>query len=128
MLWPRRSSTERHWCWNLARHSPAGCTLSEPAERSAMTMSRSSACTWAPMRLPDLVAYQTAVQHPATAFGDADLRSGSVAAGRFGLPRAVAGNFAVTYQVCDGSRRWAVRCFHRDTADRAQRYAAISET
>src|SRR3954453_19682498 len=80
------------------------------------------------MRLPDLVGYQTAVQHPATAFGDAELRSGTVTAGRFGLPRAVAGNFAVTYQVCSSQRRWAVRCFHRDAADRAQRYAAISAT
>jgi hypothetical protein len=80
------------------------------------------------MRLPDLVAYQAAVQHPSTAFADPDLRAGSIATGPLGLPRAVAGNFAVTYQLQHGARRWAVRCFHRDVADRAPRYAAISRT
>jgi WD40 repeat protein len=38
----------------------------------------------------------------------------------------VAGNFAVTYQLRAGTRQWAVRCFHREAADRASRYAAIS--
>ncbi|HLZ28079.1 MAG TPA: hypothetical protein VKV73_12245 [Chloroflexota bacterium] len=80
------------------------------------------------MRLPDLVAYQAAVQHPSTAFADPELRAASVTTGRLGLPRAVAGNFAVTYQLRQGARRWAVRCFHRDAVDRAQRYAAISQT
>jgi hypothetical protein len=80
------------------------------------------------MRLPDLVAYQAAVQHPATAFADSQLRAATVAAGRLGLPRAVAGNFAVTYQLRSGSQQWAVRCFHREAADRASRYAAISTT
>jgi WD40 repeat protein len=80
------------------------------------------------MRLPDLVAYQAAVQHPATAFADTDLRAATVATDRLGLPRAVAGNFAVTYQLRGRGREWAVRCFHRDSADRETRYAAISQT
>jgi hypothetical protein len=80
------------------------------------------------MRLPDLVGYQTAVQHPATAFADPELRASTVATGRLGLPRAVAGNFAVTYQLNHGARQWAVRCFHREAADRASRYAAISRS
>jgi hypothetical protein len=80
------------------------------------------------VRLPDLVAYQAAVQHPTTAFSDPELRAATVTTGRLGLPRAVAGNFAVTYQLRQAARRWAVRCFHRDAADRAQRYAAISST
>ncbi|HEY2593149.1 MAG TPA: hypothetical protein VGK33_04545, partial [Chloroflexota bacterium] len=78
------------------------------------------------MRLPDLVAYQAAVQHPSTAFADPQLRTASVATGSLGLPRAVAGNFAVTYQLRSGARQWAVRCFHREAADRGSRYAAIS--
>lgn len=78
------------------------------------------------MRLPDLVAYQAAVQHPATAFADQELRASTVTTGTLGLPRAVAGNFAVTYQLRAGGRQWAVRCFHREAADRALRYAAIS--
>src|SRR5215469_5225942 len=80
------------------------------------------------MRLPDLVAYHAAVQHPSTAFSDADLRKAAVSTNRLGLPRVAAGNFALTYQLCMGSRQWAVRCFHRDVADRARRYAAISQT
>jgi WD40 repeat protein len=79
------------------------------------------------MRLPDLVAYQAAVQHPSTAFSDVHLRAATVATGRLGLPRAVAGNFAVTYQLRAGSQQWAVRCFHREATDRAARYAAISQ-
>jgi YD repeat-containing protein len=80
------------------------------------------------MRLPDLVAYQAAVQHPATAFSDPHLRAATVATGQLGLPRAVSGNFAVTYQLRAGSQQWAVRCFHREASDRASRYAAISQT
>ena len=80
------------------------------------------------MRLPDLVAYQAAVQHPSTAFGDPALKSATVVTGRLGLPRAVTGNFAVTYELQSGSQRWAIRCFHREAADRASRYAAISQT
>ena len=80
------------------------------------------------MRLPDLVAYQVAVQHPGTAFGDADLRAATVTTTRLGLPRVAAGNFALTYQLSQAGRRWAVRCFHRDAMDRAKRYAAISQT
>src|SRR5689334_13004234 len=79
------------------------------------------------MRLPDLVAYQAAVQHPFTAFSDPQLRTASVTTGNLGLPRAVAGNFAVTYQLQAGAQQWAVRCFHREAADRASRYAAISQ-
>ena len=80
------------------------------------------------MRLPDLVAYQAAVQHPSTAFADPQLRAATATTGQLGLPRAVAGNFAVTYQLRSGAQQWAVRCFHRDAADRAPRYAAISRT
>ncbi len=78
------------------------------------------------MRLPDLVAYQAAVQHPSTAFADPQLRAARVATNKLGLPRAVSGNFAVTDQLLDGPQRWAVRCFHREAADRAARYAVIS--
>jgi hypothetical protein len=80
------------------------------------------------VRLPDLSAYQAAVQNPSTAFADPELRAATVTSGRLGLPRAVAGNFAVTYQLRNGNRLWAVRCFHRDAADRPRRYAAISKT
>jgi WD40 repeat protein len=80
------------------------------------------------MRLPDPVAYHAALQHPETAFADPELRTAKVTTGALGLPRAVAGNFAVTYQLTAGNYRSAVRCFHRDAADRAQRYAAITQT
>jgi hypothetical protein len=79
-------------------------------------------------RLPDLAAYQTAIQHPTTAFADSDLRAATVTTNRLGLPKVAAGNFALTYQLVHAGRRWAVRCFHRDASDRQKRYAEISRT
>src|SRR5579859_2752112 len=140
MRWPRSSSaactraTMRPW----PRWTSTGPTLASGpgfaacAAQAACVTTTSRCSGWAStritVRLPDLVAYQAAVQHPTTAFSDPELRAASVTTGRLGLPRAVAGNFAVTYQLHSAARRWAVRCFHRDAADRAQRYAAISTT
>src|SRR5579859_6315870 len=140
MRWPRSFTAGctrvaiGHWRrWTSTAPPPAsGPGFAARAVRAACatTMSRCSGWTSTriTVRLPDLVAYQAAVQHPTTAFSDPELRAASVTTGRLGLPRAVAGNFAVTYQLHSAARRWAVRCFHRDAADRAQRYAAISTT
>src|SRR5579864_749730 len=93
-----------------------------------MTTCHCSTWHYPRMRLPDLVAYQAAVQHPSTAFSDPSLKTAMVVTGRLGLPRAVTGNFAVTYELRTAAQRWAVRCFHREAEDRAPRYAAISQT
>ncbi len=70
--------------------------------------------------------FQTAIQHPTSAFGDADLRAGTPELTNLGLPKPRAGNFAVVYKIGCKDADYAVRFFQRDLPDREQRYAAIS--
>src|SRR5260370_36417514 len=79
-------------------------------------------------RFPEPVAYQGSVPHPATGVAGAGPRTATVTTNRLGLPRVAAGNFALTYQLSESGRHWAVRCFHRGAVDRPRRYAAISQT
>src|SRR6266567_6466105 len=91
--WTHSSSTE------LAVGFATGSRHSAQRACCATTMSRWSSSRSHLMRLPDPVAYQLAVQHPSTAFTDADLRAATVTTNRLGLPKVVAGNFALTYQL-----------------------------
>jgi RIO-like serine/threonine protein kinase fused to N-terminal HTH domain len=61
---------------------------------------------------PDAVAYQEALQNPATHIGDQELSQARVATGRGGLPLAYSGRFAVVFrlEMPDGTS-WALRCF-----------------
>jgi len=70
--------------------------------------------------------YNEALQHPNLSFADADLRQGKATLTPLGLPRPITGGFASVYRMRCGRRDWAVRCFLREYADQAQRYAAIS--
>jgi hypothetical protein len=70
--------------------------------------------------------FQTAIQHPASAFADGDLRAGQPELTSLGLPKPRAGNFAVVYKIGCKDADQAVRFFQRDLPDREQRYAAIS--
>ncbi len=70
--------------------------------------------------------YSTAIQNPRHCFSDAELRAGSVAANRLGLPLGASGNFAVVYRVEGPARAFAVRCFIRTVTDQQQRYDALS--
>lgn len=72
--------------------------------------------------------YQTAVQNPNLNFADAELRAGTVASTKLGLPRVMSGNFATVYRVHCGKRDWAIRCFLRDVEDSRDRYRAIHRT
>ncbi|WP_158854023.1 DNA-binding protein [Saccharothrix deserti] len=79
------------------------------------------------MSLPRLVDYQHALQNPATAFLDPELKRGSVHRNPLDQPVVASGGFALTFKVDVGARRYAVRCFHK-TADRLdERYRAIAE-
>lgn len=80
------------------------------------------------MTYPQLIDYQEAVQNPAGTFTDPLLKAGRVAETPLGLPLALSGGFALTYSVQAGSRRFAVRCFHREVPEAQSRYAAISST
>jgi hypothetical protein len=80
------------------------------------------------MALPRLDQYQLSLQHPTLAFADPELRLATVRTDPLGLPWPISGGFALTYQLRNNGRRWAVRCFHREAADLADRYEAIQRT
>ena len=75
---------------------------------------------------PQIIEYNEAVQHPATAFQDPELRQGQVKVNALGLPVALSGGFALTYMLATRKRRLAVRCFHREIPRAQQKYAAIA--
>ena len=77
---------------------------------------------------PDAVAFQEALQNPASALRKSGLSGGRVANNRLGLPLAYTGRFAAVFRVKDtGGASWAVRCFtsEGEGAQRAARYRAI---
>src|SRR4051794_26400910 len=78
------------------------------------------------MSYPQLTEYQEAVQHPRTAFFDAELQNAKVDETPLGLPLALSGGFALTYPMTTSSRKVAVRCFHRQISSAEQRYDAIA--
>src|SRR5437899_8855012 len=79
-----------------------------------------------PVRYPESVEYNEAVQNPAHAFRDAELRRGSIEVNNLGLPLALSGGFALTYMMRSGRRKLAVRCFLREIPAVQQKYAAIA--
>jgi hypothetical protein len=80
------------------------------------------------MAYPQIVEYNEAVQHPAQAFLDPELKSGSVKENNLGLPLVLSGGFALTYTVSTSQRKYAVRCFHREIPSIEQKYQAISKS
>ena len=76
---------------------------------------------------PSMVDYQEALQSPHLAFTSTELRSGTPVANGLGLPRPLCGTFASVYELARGRRRWAVKCFLRNTPNLHERYAKISE-
>ena len=80
------------------------------------------------MPLPTVTDYHDAVQAPDRAFGDGELARGVLKTNALGLPAMAGGGLAVTYQVTTGSRRYAVRCFHKEAPGLGARYAQISST
>jgi hypothetical protein len=79
------------------------------------------------MRYPQITEYHEAVQHPAQAFVDPELKQGAVAENSLGLPLVMSGGFALTYAVTTPRRKCAVRCFHREIPAIQQKYDAISK-
>lgn len=78
------------------------------------------------MSYPSLEQYQEALQHPETALLDRELKGGHVSTGGLGLPIVMCGGFALTYTVNVPGKRYAVRCFHKQSPDLEKRYKAIS--
>src|SRR5262245_24151294 len=79
------------------------------------------------MSYPQITEYHEAVQHPAQAFIDPDLKQGAVAENNLGLPLVMSGGFALTYAVTTARRKCAVRCFHREIPAIQQKYDAIAK-
>ena len=66
------------------------------------------------MSYPQIIEYYEALQHPAQAFIDPELKLGAVAENNLGLPLVMSGGFALTYAVTTPRRKCAVPCFHRE--------------
>jgi hypothetical protein len=77
-------------------------------------------------RLPSLDLYNEAVQNPQAAFTDSQLRSGKVQANGLGLPLALGGGFAITYNIQSAGKKFAVRVFHKQATGLESRYRAVS--
>lgn len=78
------------------------------------------------MAYPTIEQYQTALQHPNTAFTDPQLAAGRIKSTNLGLPLVASGGFALTYALEVVGKKFAVRCFHREAKDIERRYTAIS--
>ena len=78
------------------------------------------------MNYPSLEQYNEALQYPAAALQDQVLATGSIAKTGLGLPRALCGGFALTYTVTASQKKFAVRCFHKQSKNLEQRYLAIA--
>jgi hypothetical protein len=79
------------------------------------------------MKLPALVDYQQAVQAPSVAFLDDALRRSQPRLNPLGTPAVSSGGFALTFDVTVDGHRYAIRCFHKQSNHRQERYARISE-
>jgi hypothetical protein len=75
---------------------------------------------------PTLEQYNEVFQHPKLALTDPELKQATVATTGLGLPLALCGGFALTYTVKCGSKKYAVRCFHKQSNALEKRYGSIS--
>lgn len=78
------------------------------------------------MSYPTLEQYNEAFQHPHLALTDPELKLGSIATTGLGLPLALCGGFALTYTIKNGTKKHAVRCFHKQSNALEKRYISIS--
>ncbi|MCE3606927.1 serine/threonine protein kinase [Massilia sp. P8910] len=56
---------------------------------------------------------------------DPELQKGVVSKSSLGTPLAISGGFALTYTIKAGAKKYAVRCFHRESKALERRYQAI---
>jgi hypothetical protein len=78
------------------------------------------------MPYPSLEQYNQAFQLHSKLLIDPELKSGTVATTGLGPP-AISGGFALTYTIKSGAKKYAVRCFHRESKALERRYEAISK-
>lgn len=78
------------------------------------------------MSYPSIEEYHEAMQHPGVCMQDQELKLGVVQTTGMGLPKVMCGGFALTYPMSCGSKKYAVRCFHKESNALQRRYQAIS--
>lgn len=79
------------------------------------------------MAYPSFEQYNNAFQAHQHLLSDPELKKGTVAKSGMGTPLAISGGFALTYTIKSGSKKYAVRCFHRESKALERRYQAISK-
>lgn len=71
--------------------------------------------------------YQEALQVPAAAFDDPELKDATPRTNALGLPQPITGAFAAVFPVTTASgRRYAAKCFLREIPDQEARYDAVA--
>ncbi len=78
------------------------------------------------MSYPSLEQYTEALQSPQLDILDAELKQGRLKTTGLGLPLALCGGFALTYTVEASGKKFALRCFHKESRELEKRYAAIA--
>ncbi|HAS5344650.1 TPA: protein kinase family protein, partial [Vibrio cholerae] len=78
------------------------------------------------MAYPTLEQYNEALQSPQLVLQDTELKHGTLKTTGLGLPLALCGGFALTYTVQVGGKKFALRCFHKESRELERRYQAIS--
>lgn len=78
------------------------------------------------MTYPTLEQYNEAFQAPQIALIDPELKRGTILTTGLGLPLALCGGFALTYTINSGAKKYAVRCFHKQSNALEKRYSSIS--
>jgi hypothetical protein len=77
------------------------------------------------VKLPQLIDYQQAVY--GRTFADPLLRNGQPRLNPQRQPSVASGGFALTFDVAAGGRRFAVRCFHKQSQRLRERYIAVGD-
>ena len=78
------------------------------------------------MGYPTFEQYNDAFQAHQRLLVDPELQRGVVAKTGMGTPLALSGGFALTYTITAGPKKYAVRCFHRESKALERRYQAIA--
>lgn len=75
------------------------------------------------------IDFTAAIHNPSSSLDDGDLMLCQSKKDKRGLTKpSSSGNFAIVYELINGQRHWAVRCFLKQpVSDRQKRYAAISK-
>lgn len=81
---------------------------------------------WRFEAMPSLSDYMRTMQNPGLFLSDRELAACTCPKDSQGQPVVESGGFALMFPLNGPTGKWAVRCFHRDVADRGRRYSAIS--